>query len=183
MPKKKQDNVLNHYIQTIFTSDSQNIAVPLKDQSQVPLILDTLSRKHQHHLIIYGAFSEAYNRVYLDNIAQQFGEQSTRQGQESCFFILDVDRLLLSALSPDQLEEAFQQFHATLSKQYKRVLFAINQIAPLNTQETGTLLASLKKWIISVITDDQWRMLVATKSHPDQQPQTRARELPRHQRI
>lgn len=174
MAKKKQDNVLNQYIQTIFPSDAQNVAVLLKDQSQVPLILDTLSRKHQHHVILYGAFSESYNRVYLDNIAQQFGEQSTRHGHASCFFILDVDRLLLSALLPEELEEAFQQFRATLSKQYKRVLFAINQIAPLNTQETGTLLASLKKLIVSVITDDQWRLLVATKSHPDQHPQTDA---------
>lgn len=168
MAKKQRENHLNQYVDIIFPSNPKKAAVQLKELSSIPLILDTLSRKHQHHIILYGAFSNAYNRIFLDNIAQQFKHEALR---ESCFILLDMDRLLLGALTPEQLEEAFQQLRTDLAKQYKYIVFAMNQFAPLSTQEAGTLLGTMNKLIKSVITDDQWRIVVTTQSHPDQHTQ------------
>lgn len=165
MPKKQRENKLGQYITTLFPTESKKLPLPLKDQSQIPFILDTLSRKDHHHIALYGSFSETYHFIFLENIAQHFAEEHIPITlRNAYFFYLDIDSVLLSDMKPDDLESDLKAFCADISGKYARIILAINQSTPLLSHEGDTLLSSLSKVCKSLLTDEQWRIIVTNKS-------------------
>ncbi|MDR3478104.1 MAG: AAA family ATPase [Gammaproteobacteria bacterium] len=165
MAKKQRDNILSQYVTVLFPTESKKSPLPLKDQSQIPFILDTLSRRDNHHVALYGSYSETYNHIFLENIAQHFAEEHIPITLRNAFFFyLDIDRLRSSNLNPTELEEDLKAFCTEISSKHARIILAINQSEPLLTCESNTLLGCLANVFKPLLTDDQWRIIVATKS-------------------
>jgi ATP-dependent Clp protease ATP-binding subunit ClpA len=164
MPRKTRESILTGLTKTLFPfSEPTKQFVLLKDQSPIPFILDTLSRQAHHHLILCGADSAIFQFAFLENIAQHFAEEHIPKTlRDAHFFLLDIQQIILNTVEPDQLEQDFKILCKKLEKENKRIILAINHIAPLFTNNQDNLLNCLNTLIKPLLSNEQWRIIAIT---------------------
>lgn len=162
MAKKQREPVLAKHTRTLF-SNGKRSPLTLKDHSQIPIILDTLSRKENHHILLQGTSSDIFNVAFLESIAARLvEEQAPKALRDAFFFFLDIDSLALSNADPQLLEQDLLVLHKEICDTQKRIIVALNQALPLVTEENDTALGVLSKFLRSVLANDQWRLFIVT---------------------
>jgi ATP-dependent Clp protease ATP-binding subunit ClpA len=165
MAKRQREPVLAKHTRTLFSTNSKKNPLILKDHPQIPVILDTLSRKEKHHIFLQGSSSDIFNVAFLESIALRLTEEQTPKIlRDAYFFYLDIASLALSRAEPEHLEQDLAALYNEISAGNKRVILALNQIEPLLTAETDTNLACIGKFIKSILTDEKWRFIIITNS-------------------
>jgi hypothetical protein len=159
MIKKTCTPLLANHLTKLFPTDKKPL-VPLKDLSQIPFIFDTLSRKHHHHVIVYGSQSEPFNHLFLENVAHHFGDENIPKTlRDVAFYYLDIAQLLANAHDTDQIEADFIDFITTKSANHKKIILAINNIEILCDQHPETLAGNVAKHLRALLANEQWRII------------------------
>jgi ATP-dependent Clp protease ATP-binding subunit ClpA len=167
MIKKTCTPLLANHLTKLFPTDKKPL-VPLKDLSQIPFIFDTLSRKHHHHVIVYGSQSEPFNHLFLENVAHHFGDENIPKTlRDVAFYYLDIAQLLANAHDTDQIEADFIDFITTKSANHKKIILAINNIEILCDQHPETLAGNVAKHLRALLANEQWR-IIAVAINPQQ---------------
>ncbi len=152
------------YAKHLLTEDVKNEAPPLKDHPQIPLILDTLSRQEQHHILLTSTDSEKINQAILESVAYQLTVTPVAQSLKNVNFIFfDVSRFCLDLVKNEQIEQQFQVLTEETVRHGKRLIFALSQADPLLTEETQSAVGCLGKLIKSVLINPAWRIIAFTK--------------------
>lgn len=163
-----------HHRQSIFTKYAFNLSAhsqkiisqPLKDHPQIPYVIDTLSRSERHHLCVLGTHSEKMNLAFAENLAQHLRlDHIHHRMREHYFVYFDVMRFAISFEQKEHIEKDFLALWEEAKYSNKMIIFAINQIEPLLTQDDNSSIAVLGKLIKSVLTQEQWRFIVFTHAH------------------
>lgn len=107
----------------------------LKDHPQIPLIIDTLSRKENHHILLMGMSSEKTQFALLKSVALQLADGHAPKSLRNVNFIyFDAKRLTLANETVDKIYADFAEFCNQISATEQRTLIAINEFSePLAT--------------------------------------------------
>lgn len=147
----EQQSIFNIYTHDLFTSEKP-YSQALKDHPIIPIMVDTLSRKHNHHIALEGMQSEKLNLALLETLALLLTETNTPKALRNTDFIyFDAKRLTLNSENPAKIMRDFFEFSETIRKTNKIVIIAINEF-----QESDPF----GKLIRSILNDDHWRVIV-----------------------
>jgi len=140
---------------------------PLKDFSQIPFIIDILSRKEHHHLWVQGTTSEKMNLALLESIALHVNSFAPKKIRDAEFIYFDVKLFSYSTESLEQIEKDFIALYEEITHSENYIVFAIDDTAPLQNIEIKTPLFLLGKFIKSVLTHEHWRLIVLATKEQD----------------
>ncbi len=138
MIDQAHESIFTQYVHHLSSPEKKLAVSPLENHPQIPLLLDILNRKEQHHLMLLDAVSEKINFAIMENLAQHLTKYTV--------VYFDALRLILSGETPENM----QQYFHTLSNQ--RIIFVINQVEPVFTEKLIKLILAHKQWRIIVFT-------------------------------
>lgn len=154
---------------TIFTKyaryllPSDNKTPSLKEHAQLPLLIDTLCRQKHHHLLLIKSSSEKFNDAIIETLAQHLaGETAPKLLQHAHCIYFNITAFMLSAESSDDIENDFRILLGDIRTNNKKMIFVINQLEPLLTSDQQTALGTLGKLLRSILTHEQWRLIILT---------------------
>ncbi|MHB1947957.1 MAG: AAA family ATPase [Gammaproteobacteria bacterium] len=151
----KQPSIFKTFASDLLAAEKDS-AQALKDYPQIALIIDTLSRKNNHHVALSGFRSEKVLRALLESLALHLTDGNAPQSLRDVDFIFfDAKRLALHTEDPKKIVRDFNEFCYELQENNKRIVFAVNQ---LDTTET------FGKLIQSISMDDHWRLILLDDS-------------------
>lgn len=136
-----------------ITHDHTNLA--LKNHPQLPIMLDVLNRKEQHHLLVLSTDSEKIHHAIISSIAAWLRDDmhSNTLRDAECIYLASKR----SALLPDYFKNLERDFHQLREKariNHHRIVLAISY----------TLLSDhFLKLIQPILNDPQWRMIIFTE--------------------
>src|SRR3990167_1806925 len=91
MSELAQVTTKTSYLKNLVHSSKKHTAHPLKDHLQLPLLIDVLSRKEKHHLILVGNFSEKIQFAFVEALAQHLTNHNPPLSLNKIdFFYLDL---------------------------------------------------------------------------------------------
>jgi ATP-dependent Clp protease ATP-binding subunit ClpA len=137
---------------------AKNITSPaLKEHSQISVIIDALSRREHHHVLLTGSTSEKINFSLMETLSLHLAAPTTPKTiRDAELIYIDIAQL--------ELEDADTQhdllvLRDEIRRTNKRAILAINQISPLLPEKSHS---DLGKFIKLILADDQWRVIVLT---------------------
>jgi ATP-dependent Clp protease ATP-binding subunit ClpA len=147
---------MRHDIQLL---NAKNIKLTaLKDHPQIPVMIDILSRRDHHHILLSDCSSEKIFFSLMETLALQLAAPSTaKMLQESEIVYIDAVRFVLDHHTANDLWMLRDNFRKNSNK---RVIFALNQISPLIENHAY---AELNKFIHTILFDEQWRLIILNK--------------------
>lgn len=102
---------------------------PFHEHPQFPLLVDTLIRKNNHHLILQHDFSASILNYFLDALAHYFSQEETPALlRESNILYLDLSHLSFSQTEQIALEREFFDLRLKLDRAEKYWLIAVPAI-------------------------------------------------------
>jgi ATP-dependent Clp protease ATP-binding subunit ClpA len=122
------------YLKNISTSE-KSTADALKDHYLIPIIMDTLSRKENHHVLLTGTHSEKIKLALLEALALQLTETNTPKMLRNNEVIYVNLKNIPAHLSVKTFEETLLNF----LQQNKNIILAIN----LETNEFNKIIFNL----------------------------------------
>ncbi|MEO8402620.1 MAG: AAA family ATPase [Gammaproteobacteria bacterium] len=136
----------------------------LKDHPQIPFIIDTLSRRERHHLILINPSSEKINRALLESLALQLsGSNITKTLRDCSVVYFDTTRFSLASINKEELENEFNLLCDDLKTNHKRMVFALSESDFLFQEIRSPLLASFNQLLKSMLTNDSFRLIIFTR--------------------
>jgi hypothetical protein len=66
-----RENKIIQQAQIVTTDDKKNLALPFKDHPQLPFLIDSLCRKHYHHLLLKADFQRLFYQAFFEALAYQ----------------------------------------------------------------------------------------------------------------
>src|SRR5262249_32009672 len=119
---------------SIFTTYSrdlsaydENTALALKDYQQLPVIMDVLSRKDNHHLALSGTSSPKIQLAILESLAFHLTETSVPKALRGMKFIyFDAKRFASQTDNLEKTTQEFFHFYEDMRYAQQRFIFAIN---------------------------------------------------------
>ncbi len=153
-------SIFTDYAVNLLEKDFNKTPASLKDHPQIPLILDTLGRQHQHHLLLTSFDSRRINNAFIHAIAHHIAALSLPLSLRNARFIgFDVEKFSLHSVSNEQIAQDFHRLLDDLRSSNQRLIVALSDIEPLLTPRMDSALGYLGQLIQSVLTDDQWRII------------------------
>lgn len=155
--KEKKPSIFKKYTRDLFAS-KKNATQALKDHPQVPIIIDSLSRKENHHVVLTGTHSDKIQYALLESLAHHLTERNVPKSLRDIDFIyFDAKQLLLAGENTDKIAKDFLEFQEEIRATDKRIIFATNQF---DAGCFGNLLHS-------VLSDARWRVIVLGNDQED----------------
>ncbi len=145
---------LMNYARDLFKT-SQDASI-LKNHPAIPVIIDTLSRKENHHLVLQGIFSEKIQLALLESVALHLTEGSAPKSLRQSEMIF-LNTKALSGLDARDIQQAFSQFCDTISAE-KTMIFVLNQFDSENP---------LGKLLQGCILDPRFRLIILNGTAKD----------------
>lgn len=151
-------SAFNNYSYDLFSYE-QDEALALKDHIQIPIIIDTLCRKKNHHVVIKGFESEKIFIALLKSIALHLTENPVPRALRDVRFIyFDAQQLDLDPDYSEKILTAYIEFIAEIEATDKHIIFAVN----LSSHNKN-----LNNLLLSVLMNEKWHLLtLATAPHP-----------------
>lgn len=179
---------------SIFTQYAKNVLLQvnqetshslLKEQSQIPLLIDILSQQKHHHLLLLKSFSNHFNDAIIETLAYALSTIPTAHVEpiangapivnaisshcaattsvtmkEASVIYFDVTGFMLSAETKDDIENDFRILCDTARINNKTIIFVMNQLQPLITKDQSSILNILGKQLKSILMNNQWRVII-----------------------
>lgn len=102
---------------------------PLKHHIQIPHIIDILSRKDRHHVMMSNCISEKINQSFLEGIALYLAENAVPKTlQAPAFLYLDLSGLATRSIAIEYIQHEFERLEKEAEKNNQSIILAINQI-------------------------------------------------------
>jgi ATP-dependent Clp protease ATP-binding subunit ClpA len=161
--------MMNSSIFSLFGYDvldtaKKTLAFPLKNHQQLPLMIDTLSRREHHHLALTTTCSEKIKLALIETLAQHLQNENTPKALRDCHFIyFDMNRFVNCMIRAEQVEKDFLTLANELRGSNKRLIFAVNQANFLRHADSIFM-----HWFKTILFDDLWRVILFT--HPQDEP-------------
>lgn len=128
----KQVSIFQTYAQDLLAAEKKS-AQALRDHPQIALIIDTLSRKDNHHVILSNIGSDKIKLALLQSIALHLTEGNAPHILRSADFIyFDVQRLIRNSVDEKKIIKDFQTFCSEVEFTNKAVIFAVNDYSRLD---------------------------------------------------
>ncbi len=141
-------------------SHNKNAPAILKDNPQIPLILDTLGRKQRHHVVLLNSFAEKINLAIMESIAHALSSDFLPKTlRETDVVYFDATRFALCTELPHKIEQEFRILCEQVRASNKRIIFGINHLL---CKETENSLSCLENLLKSLLSDEKWRFIVLT---------------------
>ncbi len=149
----------------ILEKHSKNLVFPLKDHYQIPLILDTLSRREHHHIALLNTCSPKINLALVETLAQYVLNGHVPKTLRECHFIyFDMARFSTSMVSKEQVEQDFLTLANEARSNNKRIILALSQSNFLQHTDMQSALGTFTHWLKTILSDDLWRIMLF--AHP-----------------
>ena len=134
----------------------------LRDYTQISLILDTLSRKERHHVMLLANSSEKTHLATMSCIAEYLTTDTLPASLKKAHFVyLDLARFAVSGEKQKHIEHDFQTLCEEADAENKLIIFAMNHWP---SGEPETALGRLEEQIKAVLSDPRWRLILITHS-------------------
>lgn len=138
--------------------------LPLKEHMQIPFMIDTLSRQKNHHLLITKSSSEKIQNAIMEALANRLTMDTAPKALRDAYFIyLDVKRFMASAELLENIEHDFFSLCEDMRLNKKRMIFAINEMDPLLTNDQRNPAGLLGKLLKTVLFNEQWRIIALSQ--------------------
>lgn len=112
-----------------FMALRKDITPILVDHLQIPVIMDILSRKENHHILLAGPHSEKIYFALLEGIEARLSDNFVPKSLSGARLIyLDLMRLMAAEEDRDKIKQAFLAFCETIESTQANVIFVINHI-------------------------------------------------------
>ncbi len=148
----------------ILDSAKKTLAFPLKDHQQLPLIIDTLSRREHHHIALTTTCSEKIKLALIETLAHHLQNDHAPKTLRGCYFIyFDMLRFANCIIQREQVEKDFVALVNELRSSNKRLVFAVNQADFLQQADS-----KFTHWFKTILSDDLWRVILF--AHPKEEP-------------
>jgi len=136
------DTIFTHY-GNYFSSPyiKKTSIMPFKDDAQFPFVVDILSRKYQHHLILQTDFSISILTLFLNALLLHLSQTcAPKILQTAELTFIDTEQACITCMQ-ESLEKNFNALEDTLNTTEKYLLIALTSGAilfktPQNIQET-----------------------------------------------
>jgi ATP-dependent Clp protease ATP-binding subunit ClpA len=149
-------SIFEKYAKVLLPCDNNKNPL-LEEHPQIPLLVDTLSRHQNHHLLLVKSSADLFNETMVETLAQALSAlPGLLQNAHGIYF--DVAAFMLSEETVDDIENDFRILCNDIRMNNKRIVFVINQ---LPTEGLG-ILEILWKKLKSILMNDQWRLIVLT---------------------
>lgn len=124
----------------------------LQDHPDIPLVIDCLSRKRNHHVALQGLESEKIFLALLKNIALRISESTTPKILRDCYFIFfDTKQMGFCEDNKTNILQAFNQLIELVRLTKKHIIFAVNSIE--------SPCAHFNKLLYSLLWQENWHFL------------------------
>jgi ATP-dependent Clp protease ATP-binding subunit ClpC len=149
----------------LLPCDKKSFSHSFKELSQIPLLIDTLSRQKRHHLLLMQSSSQKWNDVVIQSLAECLPTKmpSYLLQKMNCLYF-DVTAFILNPDTIDHLENDFRILYSDIQTNKKHFILIINQLEPLLHAEPASPLGTAWKLFTSILTHPQWRLIVLV--HP-----------------
>lgn len=158
-------SIFSHFTHYLLGKDAKKItSSSLKDHPQIPFIIDTLSRRERHHLMLINPYSEKINRALLESLALHLsGSNITKTLRDCSVVFFDTARFALASISKEELENEFILLCDDLKSNNKRIVFALSESDFLFQETDSPLLTSFNTLLRSLLTNDLFRLIFFTR--------------------
>lgn len=149
----------------IFATDhsTKSLVTPLKDHAQLPVLIDILSRKEHHHVILHDASSEKVNHALMQALSQQLATDSVpKMLREAHFIYFDIHRFALTQESIEYITLDFAPLSEKMAQTGKQIIFVANAMDLLFHSEANLPLKFISEWIKSYVLSPEWRFILLT---------------------
>ncbi|OGT47139.1 MAG: hypothetical protein A3E83_05125 [Gammaproteobacteria bacterium RIFCSPHIGHO2_12_FULL_41_20] len=152
------------YKKNLLQNSNKHSAHPLQNHPQLPLLIDVLSRKEKHHLILVMDFSEKIQLAFLEAFAYYLTTHTPPFALNKMdFFYLDIRQNLFAEKQYQDIDRYSQEILDT-QQQDKCTLLAINQISWLDNKNLLTS-SIYNKLLHQLLHEQQGRIIVITNQH------------------
>jgi ATP-dependent Clp protease ATP-binding subunit ClpA len=157
-------SIFTRYAKHLLPSDNKTQAdLSLKDHAQIPLLIDTLCRQKNHHLLIIKSLAETFNDSVIETLAQHLTTDNTPKIlQDAHCIYFDVTAFMLSAETVDDIENDFRILLGDTRIHNKRMIFVMNQLEPLLNSDPQTPVGTFGRLLKSTLINEQWRLIALT---------------------
>lgn len=146
---------------------SQADSLPLKDHPQLQLMVDILSRQQHHHILLTNCMAKKIQLAIIASLQQHLATNSIPKTLQNTHFIyFDITRFGLAIEKPEEIERDFHTLCTEIRAKNQQVIFIINQIEPLFSQDYKTPLGYLGKFLKSILAEAQWRLIIVAPDEP-----------------
>ncbi len=162
----KHPSILSKYSINLSGINAQEGIFPLRDQTQIPYIMDTLARKENHHILMHGCTSEKFQFSLIEAIALHLiHDQIPKKLHHATLIYFDVKRFRLGHETPDEILHDFHLFNEEIQSKEGLIIFVINDLSLLDIDNSSLRLKSLGQLLRSKLMDPQWRILILPSDH------------------
>lgn len=157
----------------IFPTDypNKNLTAALKDHVQIPMLLDILTRREHHHVVLTEAISGKINHALMHALSQYLAtDQVSKSLREAYFIYFDFHRFALTEETVSQIAADFSPLTKELTHSGKQIIFVLNAIDDLFSNQTNTAVQFLSEWIKQHIFRAEWRFILFTHEKKDTLP-------------
>ncbi len=154
----QDDSLFITYARDLFAAEKVS-AQALKDHPQIPVLIDILSRKDNHHVALTDMSSEKIYLAFLESIALHLVESNAPKSlRDIDFMFLDAKRLQLCEENKEKIAKDFTIFCEEIRAINKRIIIALNQF------DTNSF---FEKLLQSILPDTHWRLIILTDQAPN----------------
>ncbi|MBX3708335.1 MAG: ATP-dependent Clp protease ATP-binding subunit [Gammaproteobacteria bacterium] len=130
----------------------KNSTVPFKNNPQLPIIVDTLSRKNNHHIVLHVSFSSNFYIYFMEALVQHFTHENIPYPLRGVDIIyLDTANLQSVKSTLEHIEKDFLDLIELLDKTDKYVLFGLSDTAMLSVNSMQNTQDNLLKQQLSTL--------------------------------
>ena len=137
-----------------FSADAnkQHATLPFKDHPQFPLMTDIVSRKDQHHLLLFTDFPKKMQVFFLEALAQHLHPKKIANATPKIIY-LDIANLC-NTINKEQIIDDFK----ALYEKNDFVILVLNQVEPLLQQATEN--HPLYESLVFFLTQEKSRLVI-----------------------
>jgi ATP-dependent Clp protease ATP-binding subunit ClpA len=162
--KKALTNKLTKFIKRITQlPNAKNNAVPLKDHSLIPNLVDVLSRQECHHLLLVSAAGDKVHFALLDSLSHYLNLESNtpKSLQEIEIVYFDVLALALKNLTDETIKKDFASLALAWRAENKKVIFVLPAVELLvSPHELAPHVEYFGKLCKEYLISEDWRFII-----------------------
>lgn len=147
------DSFLRQHGQYFSSSDiKKNSLLPFKDHAQLATIVDVLSRKHHHHIVLHMDFPKKWYPLFLEALLHHLTHDNLiHHLRQVELFYLPIENFSYAENMQRTLTDELQRLHEQLTNEEKYIIFAITNTQLLakkyNKKNMEFIYQPLKKFL------------------------------------
>lgn len=159
-------SIFDKYVIDLAIPSELGESFPLKEHSQIPYIIDVLSRKQQHHVLLQGLFAEKIQQAFMRSITlHAMSPRAPQKLRNACFIYFDSHRFQLGNEKSKQVTQDFMTLCEKNIEEEKHIIFITHDSSLLQSTATNDGFSTLSELLIPKLHDEQWHFITFASCH------------------